>query len=75
MDKIIWPRNQGKPERSIFLIIVCDFLQATLEGVFEVMQDSVDGVGVSNRINVCFLETAHLPLPKPNILHKARSKC
>ena len=27
------------------------------------------------RINVCFWETAHLPLPKPNILPKARSRC
>ena len=26
-------------------------------------------------INVCFWEIAHLPLPKPTILPKARSKC
>ena len=26
-------------------------------------------------INVFFWETAHLPLPKPNILPKARTKC
>ena len=26
-------------------------------------------------INVCYWETAYLPLPKPNILPKARSKC
>ena len=30
---------------------------------------------LNNRINVCFWETAILPLPKPNILPKARSEC
>ena len=29
----------------------------------------------SFKINVCFWETAHLPIPKANILPKARSKC
>ena len=28
-----------------------------------------------HRFNACFWETAFLPLPKPNIMPKARSKC